>query len=67
MTIKVGVVMDPIEQITYKKDSSLAMLWAAQRKGWELHYMEQQHLFLRDGKVKGQMAPLKVAMSTASM
>jgi glutathione synthase len=62
MTIKVGVVMDPIEQITYKKDSSLAMLWAAQRKGWELHYMEQQHLFLRDGKVKGQMAPLKVAM-----
>jgi len=62
MTIKVGVVMDPIEQITYKKDSSLAMLWAAQRKGWELHYMEQQHLFLRDGRVRGQMAPLKVAM-----
>ncbi|MET3999144.1 glutathione synthase [Marinobacterium sp. MBR-109] len=62
MTIKVGVVMDPIEQITYKKDSSLAMLWAAQRKGWELHYMEQQHLFLRDGRVRGQMAPLTVAM-----
>ncbi len=62
MTLKVGVVMDPIEAISYKKDSSLAMLWAAQRKGWELHYMEQQHLFLRDGTVKGQMAPLKVAM-----
>jgi glutathione synthase len=62
MTIKVGVVMDPIEQITYKKDSSLALLWAAQRKGWELHYMEQRHLFLRDGRVRGQMAPLEVAM-----
>ncbi|ULG69373.1 glutathione synthase [Marinobacterium sediminicola] len=62
MTVKVGIVMDPIEAISYKKDSSLAMLWAAQRKGWELHYMEQQHLFLRDGKVKAQMAPLKVAM-----
>ncbi|MBP0047230.1 glutathione synthase [Marinobacterium sp. AK62] len=62
MTLKVGVVMDPIEAISYKKDSSLAMLWAAQRKGWELHYMEQQHLFLRDGQVKAQMAPLQVAM-----
>lgn len=62
MTVKVGIVMDPIEAISYKKDSSLAMLWAAQRKGWELHYMEQQHLFLRDGTVKAQMAPLKVAM-----
>ncbi len=62
MTVKVGIVMDPIEAISYKKDSSLAMLWAAQRKGWELHYMEQQHLFLRDGTVKAQMAPLQVAM-----
>ena len=62
MTIKVGIVMDPIEAITYKKDSSLAMLWAAQNKGWELHYMEQRHLFLRDGTVKAQMAPLTVAM-----
>ena len=62
MTIKVGIVMDPIEAISYKKDSSLAMLWAAQRKGWELHYMEQQHLFLRDGKARARMAPLQVAM-----
>jgi glutathione synthase len=62
MTIKVGIVMDPIESITYKKDTSLALLWAAQRKGWELHYMEQRHLYLRDGKVAANMAPLRVAM-----
>jgi len=62
MTIKVGIVMDPIESITYKKDTSLALLWAAQRKGWELHYMEQRHLYLRDGKVMAEMAPLRVAM-----
>jgi len=62
MTVKVGIVMDPIEAITYKKDSSLAMLWAAQNKGWELHYMEQRHLFLRDGKARAKMAPLTVAM-----
>ncbi|PIE20878.1 MAG: glutathione synthase [Neptuniibacter caesariensis] len=62
MTIKLGIVMDPIDTITFKKDSSLAMLWAAQRKGWELWYMEQQHLFSVDGKAQATMAPLKVAM-----
>lgn len=62
MTLKVGIVMDPIESITYKKDTSLALLWAAQRKGWELHYMEQRHLYLRDGQVMAEMAPLRVAM-----
>jgi glutathione synthase len=63
MTLKVGIVMDPIEGINYKKDSSLAMLWAAQQKGWDLWYMEQQHLFLRDGKARAQMAPLTVEMN----
>lgn len=62
MTIKIGIVMDPIEDISFKKDSSLAMLWAAQQKGWELWYMEQQDLFSRDGKAKAMMAPLSVKM-----
>jgi len=63
MTIKIGIVMDPIEDISFKKDSSLAMLWAAQQKGWELWYMEQQDLFSRDGKAKAMMAPLSVEMN----
>ncbi|WP_027857861.1 glutathione synthase [Marinobacterium jannaschii] len=62
MTIKIGIVMDPIDAINFKKDSSLAMLWAAQRKGWEIWYMEQHQLFSRDGVVQADMAPLKVAM-----
>ena len=41
MSIKLGVVMDPIGAINYKKDSTLAMLLAAQQRGWELYYMEQ--------------------------
>lgn len=63
MTVKIGIVMDPIEGINYKKDSSLAMLWAAQSKGWDIWYMEQQHLFSRDGKAKALMAPLTVEMN----
>ncbi len=44
MTVRVGIIMDPIAQISFKKDSSLAMLLAAQARGWELHYMEQRDL-----------------------
>lgn len=63
MTVKIGIVMDPIEAISFKKDSSLAMLWAAQRKGWEIWYMEQKDLYLRDGKVLAKMAPMSVEMN----
>ena len=63
MSIKLGIVMDPIDDINYKKDSSLAMLWAAQQKGWELYYMEQSDLYSRDGDVRARMAPIKVDMN----
>jgi glutathione synthase len=52
--------MDPISAITIKKDSSFAMLLAAQAKGWSLFYMEQQDLFLTEGIVYADMKPLKV-------
>lgn len=63
MSIKLGIVMDPIEDINFKKDSSLAMLWAAQRKGWSLYYMEQSDIYSRDGDVRARMAPMSVAMN----
>lgn len=44
-----GVVMDPIDSIQPKKDSTLAMLLAAQRRGWTLVYFRQQDLAIRDG------------------
>lgn len=52
--------MDPIGSINYKKDSSLAMLWAAQDRGWSLFYMEPEDLFQRDGTSFAHMYPLKV-------
>ncbi len=60
MSIKLGVVMDPIESIHPKKDSTLAMLLAAQARGWQLFYMQQQDLLLRDGQVFANMRPLTV-------
>lgn len=50
MPIKLGMVMDPIDRINIKKDTSFAMLLEAQSRGWELHYMELGSLHLRNGK-----------------
>jgi glutathione synthase len=52
--------MDPIEAIKPAKDSTLAILLAAQARGWELFYAEQKDLYLRDGVAFGRLAPLKV-------
>ena len=60
MSVRVGIVMDPIADISYKKDSSLAMLLAAQARGWTLFYMEQQDLYLTEGKARARMKPLSV-------
>ena len=59
-TLHLGVVMDPISDIAYKKDTTLAMLWAAQERGYTLHYMEQDDLFLQAGKAYARMRPLTV-------
>ncbi|MFV8834577.1 glutathione synthase [Aquisalimonas sp.] len=60
MTIHLGVVMDPIQQIKPWKDTSLAMLLAARRRGWTLHYFELGDLFLRDGEARGRNRSLDV-------
>jgi glutathione synthase len=60
MTIKLGVVMDPISRINYKKDSTLAMLWAARERDWQLWYMEPKDLYLDQGVARAAMAPLEV-------
>ncbi|WP_028109241.1 glutathione synthase [Ferrimonas futtsuensis] len=58
--IKIGIVMDPIAEINLKKDSSFAMLMAAQERGYELHYMEMADLFLDQGEALASMSPLTV-------
>lgn len=60
MSRHIGIVMDPISEINIKKDSSFAMLLAAQAKGWSLFYMEQNDLFLHQGIVSASMKPLNV-------
>ena len=58
--MRVLVVMDPIENVSLKKDTSMAMLWAAARRGHELGYALQQDLYIDQGKAFGLIAPLQV-------
>ncbi len=61
MPARLGVIMDPIDAIHYAKDSTLAMLLAAQARGWSLAYLEQRDVWLRDGTAWGRARPLTVA------
>ncbi|HUX74183.1 MAG TPA: glutathione synthase [Steroidobacteraceae bacterium] len=58
--VRLVVIMDRIESIKPAKDSTLAMLLAAQRRGWQLLYAEQSDLWLRDGVAFGRLAALQV-------
>jgi glutathione synthase len=58
--MRIAVVMDPIASVNYKKDSTLAMLWAAAKRGHELFYLEAGDLSLREGRAYGRLAPLQV-------
>jgi len=63
--VRCAVVMDPIAHIKPAKDSTLAMLCAAQERGWQLLYLEQGDLSLRDGRAFGRARPLTARMDSA--
>jgi len=59
--MKLGMVMDPIAGINIRKDSSFAMLLAAQALGWEIYYMEMADLFITGCTPCARMRRLTVA------
>lgn len=50
MSITIGIVMDPIESITPYKDTTLAMMLAAQARGWTIHTIDQKDIYLDQGR-----------------
>lgn len=53
-TFNIGFVMDPIVDITSYKDTTLAMMLAAQARGWQLHYFELQDIYVENGVAYGR-------------
>ena len=65
MGTSLGVIMDPIQSISFYKDSTLAILLAAQAQGFDLFYMEQQDLFIDNSGPRAHLRPLKVFNDSA--
>jgi glutathione synthase len=57
---RLAVLMDPIGSINPAKDSTLAMMLAAQERGAELAYFEQRDLWVRDGRAMARLRPVTV-------
>lgn len=66
MTIKLAIVMDPIANINIKKDTSFAMLMAAQERGYDLTYLEMNDLYLDTGKPMCSARTLQVMKDAQS-
>lgn len=58
--LRIGVVMDPIASIKPYKDTTLALMLAAQARGWSLLYAESSDLFVRDGRPWARLRPVRV-------
>jgi glutathione synthase len=64
--LRIGIVMDPIESITPKKDSSFAMLLEAERRHADIHYFRQNDLKLLSGTAIGRSRRLQVRDDNSS-
>lgn len=59
--VRLVVVMDPIAKIKVAGDSTLAMLVAAQSRGWDLLYAEVSDIWIHEGQAMGKLRQLSVA------
>ena len=59
--MKLGVIMDPVAEIKVEKDTTLALLLAAQRREWEIHYMEMDDVYLIGNTARASARVMTVA------
>jgi glutathione synthase len=59
--LKIGVIMDPIENINIDKDTTFVLMLEAQLRGHELYYMELDDLSVRGGTPFGRHRRAEVA------
>ena len=60
-SLKIGVVMDPVEKIDIDKDTTFVLMLEAQQRGHEVFFMGIDDLFLRGGTPHGRYRRLDLA------
>ena len=63
---KIAFLMDPLDSLSLKKDSTLAMVRAAQARQWEVHCLGQQDILLQGNDVQLLTQPLRLNEPFAS-
>src|SRR5512145_2658548 len=63
-SLKIGVVMDPVEKIDIDKDTTFVLMLEAQQRGHEVYFMEVDDLFVRGGTPHGRYRRLELARAT---
>lgn len=58
------VIMDPLERISFKKDTTLALMLAAQERGWQLLYGEVGDMFLDQGRAFASLLYVTVKLDS---
>ncbi|ACL30336.1 glutathione synthase [Buchnera aphidicola] len=64
ISLKIGILMDSIESINIKKDSSFAILLEAQKRNHIIHYMEMNDLYLRKEQAFARTRLIKLIKNT---
>ena len=62
-SIRMGVLMDPIDTFNIKKDTSLALIESAQDRGWEVYYFQQADLRIDQHRVRVQTQKLAIDLT----
>ncbi len=58
--VRIGFVMDPLHTLSLKKDSTLAMIRSAIRRGWDVFYIGQEDLVLQQEQPFAFLHPLRL-------
>jgi glutathione synthase len=64
--MKLAFVVDPLEHLKAYKDSSIAMMREAVRRGHEVHALEAASMYVRDGAVRARVRRLQVSEDNAN-
>ena len=57
---KIAFIMDSLDALSLKKDSTLAMIHAAQSRNWQISYLGIEDLCLHEGVVHALLKPLQL-------
>ncbi len=57
---KIAFIMDSLDALSLKKDSTLAMIHAAQSRNWQISYLGIDDLVLYEGVAHGLLQPLQL-------